>query len=607
MNRTGLPPYRLLLLPVLISLGLGGCASREYVEQELARVNQRIAGLETTLGKQLEAQGARIQAAEAQIKTVEPRFLVAESRLAKGETDMATLGRRLDATQSDLAATSQNTAGLLVGLNAVVQRIDVHATQMASLQQRLEGVSTMQAKGETDMATLGRRLDATQSDLAATSQNTAGLLVGLNAAVQRMDGLAADIGGTRTQLARIEQQVGAAGQQIEGTTVTLAKTEARLAVLDSAVKDVRTTATAAAETAATAVSKAETVRNVVTTPVPTPAIEVVALPAASVKPVDMPVKETAPLPAMVSSEDLNARLSRVTALIDAVRLRVDGTLAEQGATAAAQRVEDRAALKATNDALSVVQTQLAAADKRVEATVLATADVAQRVTGIEAGLKTVNGRVEEGDKRFGSLADVQARLMATDTRVDAHAQVLGRVEQNVAMLVGQQQGSTARQDDSDKRLTGLGERLGKVELELATISSTAREALDRAVASGKLAEGKFVEETVLSEEIAFEFEKWELSTEAKTALTTLADRLKATDKRVFIEIQGYTDNSGSTTANLNLSRLRAEVVRDYLHVAAGVPMHRMAVAAYGELNPVADNKTREGRGKNRRVVLVVLK
>jgi outer membrane protein OmpA-like peptidoglycan-associated protein len=140
-------------------------------------------------------------------------------------------------------------------------------------------------------------------------------------------------------------------------------------------------------------------------------------------------------------------------------------------------------------------------------------------------------------------------------------------------------------------------------------SRTAQEALERAVAAGKLAEGKFVYETALSEAtaLAFKFEGDELSASAKKVLDDFAARLKSENRSVFIEIQGHTDNTGGSAFNLRLGEERAEAVRRYLNMKGGVALHRMSVISYGENAPVASNKTRAGREQNRRVVLVVLK
>lgn len=67
-----------------------------------------------------------------------------------------------------------------------------------------------------------------------------------------------------------------------------------------------------------------------------------------------------------------------------------------------------------------------------------------------------------------------------------------------------------------------------------------------------------------------------------------------------IEVQGHTDNTGSDKLNTELSDKRAKAVREYL-VKQGVPADRMTANGYGPTRPIADNKTKAGRQKNRRV------
>jgi len=161
-------------------------------------------------------------------------------------------------------------------------------------------------------------------------------------------------------------------------------------------------------------------------------------------------------------------------------------------------------------------------------------------------------------------------------------------------------------EDNQTQLREHDTRISQNAASSAAASKTAQEALDRAVAAGKLAEGKFLYETVLSDDaVKFGFDKTELSAEAKAALDAFAARLKTDNKNVYIEIQGHTDNVGSEEYNYMLGEKRAEAVRRYLSTV-GVPLHRMSVISYGETEPVADNSTREGRNQNRRVVLVVL-
>lgn len=143
--------------------------------------------------------------------------------------------------------------------------------------------------------------------------------------------------------------------------------------------------------------------------------------------------------------------------------------------------------------------------------------------------------------------------------------------------------------------------------EIQDLSKTAQDALDRAIAAGKLAEGKFLYETVLSDDkVRFGFEQATLSEEARAELDQFAQQLKEQNDNVYIEIQGHTDSSGPEEYNLILGEERAESVRRYLSLEHDVPLHRMATISYGEGAPVADNSTREGRAQNRRVALVVL-
>ena len=150
--------------------------------------------------------------------------------------------------------------------------------------------------------------------------------------------------------------------------------------------------------------------------------------------------------------------------------------------------------------------------------------------------------------------------------------------------------------------TRLREHDGKITM----TSRTAQEALDRAVAAGKLAEGKLLYETVLTDDkVKFGFNQKGLSPEAQSALDGFVDQLKAENKNVYIEIQGHTDAVGVDGYNEQLGMDRADATRFYL-AKHGVPLHRMNSISYGETAPIADNQSRDGRAQNRRVVLVVL-
>ena len=89
-------------------------------------------------------------------------------------------------------------------------------------------------------------------------------------------------------------------------------------------------------------------------------------------------------------------------------------------------------------------------------------------------------------------------------------------------------------------------------------------------------------------------------------LDQLVQQLKANPNGAFIEIEGHTDNVGNKDINYKLGLERAENVKRYLYETHQVPLHKINVISYGEEKPVGDNKTKDGRAQNRRVVIKVL-
>jgi outer membrane protein OmpA-like peptidoglycan-associated protein len=118
----------------------------------------------------------------------------------------------------------------------------------------------------------------------------------------------------------------------------------------------------------------------------------------------------------------------------------------------------------------------------------------------------------------------------------------------------------------------------------------------------KVAETKRTENGILvnmKNDILFDTNSAELKGEAVTQITQVGDILaKYADDRIRIE--GHTDASGSDSLNETLSRKRADSVRSVL-VSRGVREEQITVVGHGETKPIADNATKEGRAKNRRV------
>lgn len=149
-------------------------------------------------------------------------------------------------------------------------------------------------------------------------------------------------------------------------------------------------------------------------------------------------------------------------------------------------------------------------------------------------------------------------------------------------------------------------RIAEHEQMLARLDKTSRDAYERAEAAGKLAEGKFLYNVTLQDDdYKFKTNKYALSDEERAKLTEVAGKLKSDNRNVYIEIQGHTDATGSADYNMTLGEERAEAVRLFLN-EQGVALNRMNTISYGKTAPVADNKTKAGRARNRRVNIVVM-
>lgn len=102
----------------------------------------------------------------------------------------------------------------------------------------------------------------------------------------------------------------------------------------------------------------------------------------------------------------------------------------------------------------------------------------------------------------------------------------------------------------------------------------------------------------------FDFDKAVLKPEGKAKLDEIASKTQGTDLEVIIAV-GHTDSIGTEAYNQKLSIRRAEAVKAYL-VSKGITADRVYTEGKGESQPVADNKTAEGRAKNRRVEVEVV-
>jgi OOP family OmpA-OmpF porin len=112
------------------------------------------------------------------------------------------------------------------------------------------------------------------------------------------------------------------------------------------------------------------------------------------------------------------------------------------------------------------------------------------------------------------------------------------------------------------------------------------------------------EKVTFAADAFFDTAKFALKPEGKAKLDDLVSKMSGINLEVIIAV-GHTDSDGSDKMNQTLSVKRAESVKAYL-TSKGVEKNRVYTEGKGEKQPVADNKTKEGKAKNRRVEIEVV-
>jgi outer membrane protein OmpA-like peptidoglycan-associated protein len=185
---------------------------------------------------------------------------------------------------------------------------------------------------------------------------------------------------------------------------------------------------------------------------------------------------------------------------------------------------------------------------------------------------------------------VQREVGEVNKKVDAVTVDLEKTQQRV-------QQSEVRIDSVDKSAqSGITEAKG-----------SAAAAMTRAQEAEKAAKGKLIYTVTLSnDKVRFPVNKAEISDEAKVMIDEAVSPLVKSNRGVYFEIEGHTDSTGEPNYNFQLGEERAMAVRDYIAKTHAVALNRLNVISYGEDKPVVENKTKDERAQNRRVVIRIL-
>jgi peptidoglycan-associated lipoprotein len=205
--------------------------------------------------------------------------------------------------------------------------------------------------------------------------------------------------------------------------------------------------------------------------------------------------------------------------------------------------------------------------------------------------------------KFLSLTVLAGSLSACATSGDVDKKIAdaqAQTSKKIDSVEGQIEDLQQKQKATDTRVDQTNVRVDQ-------LSKEAADALKRAQEAGVLAKGKVVfQQTFTEDRVRFKTNSYDLSKDSQAALDDFAGKVKNLNEQYFIEIQGHTDDTGGAKYNDDLGQRRADSVRRYLSRQDSLPLNRMSSISYGDTLPVAPNKNKVGRAKNRRVVMVVL-
>ena len=181
---------------------------------------------------------------------------------------------------------------------------------------------------------------------------------------------------------------------------------------------------------------------------------------------------------------------------------------------------------------------------------------------------------------------------------------VGEINQKVDALSGEMEKTQERVKRNEVRIDDVDKQ---AQAGISDAKGSAQQALKRATEAERAAKGKLIYTVTLSnDKVTFPVNRAAVSPDARTLVDEAIAQLKAENRGVYFEIEGHTDSSGSEAYNEKLGLDRATAVRNYMHDQQGIALNRIEVISYGETKPIVDNKTREHRAQNRRVVINVL-
>ena len=181
---------------------------------------------------------------------------------------------------------------------------------------------------------------------------------------------------------------------------------------------------------------------------------------------------------------------------------------------------------------------------------------------------------------------------------------VGEINQKVEAVSAEVEKTQERVRQNEVRIDNVDK---SAQAGISEAKGSAQAAMTKAGEAEKAAKGKLIYTVTLSnDKVTFPLNRAEISDQAKHLLDEAVTPLVKENRGVYFEIEGHTDATGEETYNFRLGEERAMAARDYIAKTYAVALSRLSVISYGEDKPLADNKTRDGRAQNRRIVVRIL-
>jgi len=210
-------------------------------------------------------------------------------------------------------------------------------------------------------------------------------------------------------------------------------------------------------------------------------------------------------------------------------------------------------------------------------------------TEVKGSSDTLNARIDKTDGEVGEVKDgvnrVDGKVNAVDGRVTAVDGKVGALDGRVSQLD-----------------TKTNERFGSVN---DNISAVDKKAQSNITVLDEKFQNRNQYSVAAEKAILFRFDSAKMDSKYGSDLEQAVAMLQKNADAIIV-LEGRTDSKGDSEYNVKLGERRIDAVKRYLAVEMAIPVYRIHEISYGAAKPVAENNSREGREKNRAVVVSVL-